>query len=108
MRRTIYGREIPHPSIAISLHNLGYALEEQGNLADAQNHYEQALRMLLQVYNEQPHPEIVTAFRSLERVLLARGNIDEAERYFTRAQAMRQQVEINGYRAAGTVAWGQY
>lgn len=77
-----YGPE--HPTVAISLNNLGSVLEELGNFEDARRHFTRALR-IAEASHGPDHPHVAHSLNNLGNVLRRLGNSDEAQRHLTRA-----------------------
>jgi hypothetical protein len=71
--------EADHPDVALSLMNLGDQLEEEGDLAGAEDHYREAVGIVRRKLAPCQHRRI-TGEIGLLRVLFGQGETDEAER----------------------------
>ena len=80
-----------HPVIANSLNNLGYLLQEQGNLAEARSYYERALA----IREKSPSSNDVDLARSLSNLgslLQLQGDLAKARPYHERSLRIREEV----------------
>ncbi len=71
MERRIHGEDADHPSIAISLHQLGSVLKQKGDFDGAVSQYGASLRMMRRIHgNDAVHPVIDSAEQNLIMILL--------------------------------------
>jgi tetratricopeptide (TPR) repeat protein len=85
-----------HPALTLSLNNLGYLLQAQGEYARAEPFYREALTMRQQLYPQtkypQGHPALALSLNNLGYLLRAQGKYARAEPILREALAMRQQL----------------
>jgi tetratricopeptide (TPR) repeat protein len=80
-----------HPNTATILNNLGYLLQEQGDLAGARRNYEHALAIREKVLGAE-HADTATSLNNLGQFLQAQGDLAGARRYYERALTIQEKV----------------
>jgi len=80
-----------HPETARSLNNLGYLLQEMGDLAGARPYCERALRIREDVLGP-CHPNTATSLNNLGYLLDSMGDLARARLYYERALGIREEV----------------
>jgi CHAT domain-containing protein/Tfp pilus assembly protein PilF len=91
-----------HPELAQTLNNLGFLLEERGELAQAEPLIRQALVMRQKLYPPERFPdglpELAQSLNNLGALLVDRGELAQAEPCYRQALAMRQKLHPGGHR----------
>ncbi|MBS0197004.1 MAG: serine/threonine protein kinase [Planctomycetes bacterium] len=88
-RRRVLGEE--HPDTLTSISNMGFLLDEQGKLAEAEPYYHEALEKSRRVLGEE-HPSTLTSISNMGALLQAQGKLSEAEPYYREALEKRRRV----------------
>ncbi|MEQ9379547.1 MAG: tetratricopeptide repeat protein, partial [Pirellulales bacterium] len=86
----------PHPDLSLSLNDLGYFLDLQGDFAEAKEYYEQSLAMDQRLYptEEYPngHPDLAISLSKLGSLLISQGDFAAAMDYYEQVLAMRKRL----------------
>jgi CHAT domain-containing protein/tetratricopeptide (TPR) repeat protein len=81
-----------HPDLAISLNNLGFLLQAQGDHSGARGYFQRALAMRAALYPQerypQGHPDLAVSLNNLGFLLQAQRDYSGAREYYQRALAM--------------------
>jgi tetratricopeptide (TPR) repeat protein len=77
-----------HPSLALSLNNLGLALLEEGDAASAQRQFEEALA----IHRRGGHPDAATSLTNLAWARRQQGDLTGARQYLEEALAIRNRA----------------
>jgi DNA-binding winged helix-turn-helix (wHTH) protein/tetratricopeptide (TPR) repeat protein len=89
IRERVLGPE--HPDTAMSLNDLGFAVEHQSGLVEARSFYEQALAINEKVLGPE-HPATAWSLHDLSHLLLRLGDLSEARPLQERVLAIREKV----------------
>jgi CHAT domain-containing protein/Tfp pilus assembly protein PilF len=89
LRKEVLGEH--HPDYALSLNNLAFLLNSQGDYAAARPFYEQALTITKQVLGER-HPDYATSLNNLAGLLNSQGDYAAARPLYEQALAIRKEV----------------
>jgi class 3 adenylate cyclase/tetratricopeptide (TPR) repeat protein len=89
IREKVLGPE--HPDTAMSLNDLGFAIERQGGLIEARLFYERALAISEKVLGPE-HPATAWSLHDLATLLLRQGDFAGAQPLVERALAIREKV----------------
>jgi len=82
LRREHLGNE--HPDTLHSINNMGYLLDAQGKLDEAEPYYREALEGCRRVFGDD-HPSTLTSISNMGSLLQSQGKLDEAEPYYREA-----------------------
>ncbi|MBI3231984.1 MAG: tetratricopeptide repeat protein, partial [Candidatus Doudnabacteria bacterium] len=80
--------QVLHPSIALSLNEVGLGCHALGELRKAFLYYEKALEMRKKLYGSQPHFDLVTSLNNVGSIHRALGKGQEALLYYKNALKM--------------------
>jgi tetratricopeptide (TPR) repeat protein len=80
-----------HPDTALSLNNLGYLLQVQGDTPGARPYHERALAIREKVLGPD-HPDTATSLNNLGGLLDSQGDLAGARPYYERALAIREKA----------------
>ncbi|NEV77742.1 tetratricopeptide repeat protein [Rhodopseudomonas sp. BR0C11] len=80
-----------HRVTALSLNNLGYLLQAQGDLAGAKPYYERALAIREKAFGPD-HPDTALSLNNLGALLQALGDLAGAKSYYERALAINEKA----------------
>ncbi|TVQ33602.1 MAG: CHAT domain-containing protein [Phycisphaeraceae bacterium] len=89
IRRRILGEA--HPSTLISIGNMGSMLRAQGQLAEAEPYYREALEGRRVLGGE--HPSTLNSISNMGVLLWSQGKLSEAEPYWREALEVRRRVQ---------------
>jgi tetratricopeptide (TPR) repeat protein len=64
----IYSENLQQTDTALTLNDLGYCHEQQGNPSVALDHYEKALRILSNMELDESHPRVISTHRAVSRI----------------------------------------
>ncbi|RDL30230.1 uncharacterized protein BP5553_10508 [Venustampulla echinocandica] len=82
---------LEHPDTLISMNNLAFLLECQGNYSETEPIYRETLELLKKVLGQE-HPDTLTSMNNLACLLKQQGNYSEAELIYRQTLALRQKV----------------
>jgi serine/threonine protein kinase/Tfp pilus assembly protein PilF len=88
-RRRVLGEE--HPDTITSINNMGFQLQAQGKLAEAEPYYRDALEKRRRTLGEE-HPNTIESINNMGFLLQAQGKLAEAEPYYRDALEKRRRV----------------
>jgi non-specific serine/threonine protein kinase/serine/threonine-protein kinase len=78
-RRRVLGEK--HPSTLTSINNMGFLLQAQGKLAEAEPYFREGLEKFRRVLGAE-HPDTLASINNMGDLLQAQGKLAEAEPYF--------------------------
>jgi tetratricopeptide (TPR) repeat protein len=87
MDRALYPNE-PHPDLAEVLNDMGYLLDERGDLDESEKFYREALAMYQRLLGDK-HPYVATALENVALILQDKGDLAGAETLYMQSLQMR-------------------
>jgi non-specific serine/threonine protein kinase/serine/threonine-protein kinase len=80
-----------HPDTLLSINNMGFLLQAQGNLAEAEPYLREALEKRRRVLGEE-HASTLISINNMGGLLLAQGRLQDAEPFYREALDKRRRV----------------
>jgi tetratricopeptide (TPR) repeat protein len=90
MERALYPNA-PHPDLAEVLNDMGYLLDERGDLDESEKFYRESLAMYRALLGEK-HPYVATALENVALILQDKGDLAGAEALYVQSLHMRAEL----------------
>jgi len=90
MERALYPSE-PHPDLAEVINDMGYLLDEHGDLDESEKFYRESLAMYQRLLGDK-HPFVATALENVALILQDKGDLGGAETLYLQSLHMRGEL----------------
>ena len=90
MERALYPNE-PHPDLAEVINDMGYLLDEHGDLDESEKFYRESLAMYQRLLGDK-HPFVATALENVALILQDKGDLGGAETLYLQSLHMRGEL----------------
>ncbi len=81
MSKKIFGDK-PHPEVATSLNNIGFAYGALGDSQKALEFYLETLEMTKKIYGDKPHPDVAISLNNIGGAYYALGDSQRALEFY--------------------------